>query len=178
MPWQSPCHAPRMLPKRPRLNTFDYVGEYRYFLTFCTAGRHEAFRSATHVELVLAQILRAAAEAGFEVIAYCFMPDHLHLLIEGTAPDSDMKQFARLAKQYAGFYYKQRTKRSLWQPSYWDHVLRDEEDTWSVARYIVENPLTDGLAKSADEYPYLGSCVVDKKALLFAVSCARPWSRD
>jgi REP element-mobilizing transposase RayT len=105
------------------------------------------------------------------------MPDHVHLLIEGAAPNSEMKQFAKLAKQYAGFYYKQRCGRRLWQPSYWDRVLRDEEDTWSVARYIVENPLTDGLARSADEHPFLGSCVVGKRELLFAVSCSKPWTR-
>ena len=135
------------------------------------------FTSAPIVDLVLAQFGRGAHEQGFAIIAYCFMPDHVHVLIEGTAPNSDMKEFAKAAKQYAGFYYKKHTVRSLWQPSYWDHVLRDEEDTWSVARYIVENPLTDGLAQSPDEYPFLGSCTVSKKALLFAISCAKPRAR-
>ena len=166
-----------MLPKRTRFKAFDYLGPYRYFLTFGTAGRDKVFTSAATVELVLAQILRAAVEQGFVIIAYCFMPDHVHLLIEGTAPNSDLKEFGKAAKQYAGFYYKQRTGRRLWQPSYYEHVLRNEEDTWSVARYIVENPLTEGLAARADEYPFLGSCVVAKKDLLFAVSCAKPWAR-
>jgi REP-associated tyrosine transposase len=166
-----------MFPKRTRLKTFDYVGEYRYFLTFCTADRRNVFTSAAIVELVLAQFWRAAHETGFEIVAYCFMPDHVHLLIEAVASNAEMKQFAKLAKQYAGFYYRQRTGRPLWQPSYWDHVLRDEEDTWSVTRYIVENRLPAGLAKRADEYPFLGSCVVDRNALLFAVSCAKPWER-
>src|SRR5262245_32302344 len=166
-----------MLPKRTRLKTFDYVGPYRYFLTFCTAHRERVFCSATTVDLVLAQILRAATEEAFEIVAYCFMPDHVHLLIEATAPNAEMKRFAKAAKQYAGFYYKQRTGKSLWQPSYYEHVLRDEEDTWSVARYIVENPLIAGLAQRADEYPFLGSCVVEKKDLLVFVSCAKPWGR-
>src|SRR4051812_42633895 len=116
-----------MLPKRTLLKTFGYLGPYRYFLTFCTAGRSRVFTSASIVDLVLAQILRAAREQGFSLIAYCFMADHVHLLIEGTAANSDMKAFGKAAKQYAGFYYKQRTGRSLWQPSYYDHVLRDEE---------------------------------------------------
>jgi len=56
-------------------------------------------------------------------------------------------------------------------------VLRDEEDTFSVVRYMVENPLLAKLAQRADEYPFLGSCTVDKQALLFAAACAKPWER-
>ena len=166
-----------MLPKRPRLKTFAYLGPCRYFLTYCTADRHPAFVSSSVVDAVLSQIVRAAAERGFVIIAYCFMPDHAHLLVEGTAPDSDMREFCRLAKQYSGFLYKVRTQRPLWQPSYYDHVLRDEEDTWSVVRYIVENPLVAELAKDADAYPFLGSCVVDKATLILEASCAPRWER-
>lgn len=166
-----------MLPKRPRLKTFAYLGPYRYFLTFCTADRHGAFVVAAIVNLVLSQIVRAAAERGFAIIAYCFMPDHVHLLVEGTAPDSDMRQFCGLAKQYSAFLYKRQAGRALWQPSYYDHVLRDEEDTWSVVRYIVENPLIAKLAYRADEYPFLGSCVVDRATLILEASCAPPWGR-
>jgi len=164
-----------MLPKRPRLKIFDYVGPHRYFLTFCTRERRSIFTTADAVDLVLQQILRAASETAFVIIAYCFMPDHVHLLIEGTAPDSDLEEFCKLAKQYAGFYYKQRYHESLWQPSFDDRVLRDDEGTWSVARYIVNNPLREGLATRADEYPFLGSCVVGKRELLEFVAAAADW---
>ena len=105
------------------------------------------------------------------------MPDHVHLLVEGTAPDSDMREFCRLAKQYAGFGYKLEANRPLWQPSYYDHVLREQEDTWSVVRYIVENPLIAGLAERADEYPFLGSCTVDKATFIFEAASAPAWER-
>jgi putative transposase len=166
-----------MLPKRTRLKTFDYLGPYRYFLTFCTAGRHRAFTNGATVDFVLAQIQRAAAERGSAIIAYCFMPDHVHLQVEGTGDDSDLRVFCRLSKQYSGFRYKQATARQLWQPSYYEHVLRDDEDTYSVVRYIVENPLIANLAQRADKYPFLGSCSVDKTALLRAAACAPPWER-
>ena len=164
-----------MFPKRTRLKTFSYLGEYRYFLTFCTHRRRRLFVGAVVVDLVLRQILRAAVELGFEIIAYCFMPDHVHLLVDGSAPDSDLEQFGKMAKQYAGYSYKREYRSELWQPSFYDEVLRDEEGTWSVARYIVENPLVAGLSKRADEYPFLGSCTVSKQDLLEFVSCAPPW---
>jgi putative transposase len=166
-----------MFKNRPRLKSFAYLGPYRYFLTFCTAGRHPAFTAIEVFDLVLAQILRAANQNRFEILAYCFMPDHVHLLLEGTAPNSDLRQFAKDAKQYSGFHYKRVHGRQLWQPSYYDHVLRDEEDTWSVARYIVENPLIAGLADCADAYPFLGSATVAKKDLLLFAGSSKPWER-
>ena len=86
--------------KRPRLRTFDYLGFHRYFLTFCTADRHEAFRTDAVVDPVLSHILRSASDEAFAVVAYCFMPDHLHLLVEGQAENSVMRAFVRRAKQF------------------------------------------------------------------------------
>ena len=160
---------------RPRLKSFDYTGFYRYFLTFCTADRHEAFRTREVVDPVLSQILRAAGDEGFAVVAYCFMPDHVHLLVEGQAENSHMPAFVRRAKQFSGFWYKQRTGHRLWQPSYFDHVLREEDDTMGVARYIVENPLIERLVERLDDYPFWGSATVGRKELLDAVRWTKPW---
>jgi putative transposase len=162
---------------RPRLDGFDYTGFHRYFLTFCTANRLPAFVRAPPVDLVWSQILRAADGNDIEIAAYCFMPDHLHLLAAGTSPSADLRRFVRDAKQYSGFHYKQEFGRGLWQPSYYDHVIRDEESTWSVARYIVENPITAGLAASADAYPFLGSGIVTRGQLLEYVAAAERWKR-
>jgi putative transposase len=162
-------------PTRTRLPSFNYLGPYRYFLTFCTAGRRKLFIATDVVDLVLAQILRAANEVGFEIPAYCFMPDHVHLLIEGTSATSDLRKFVKLAKQYSGFSYCTASGRRLWQPSYFDHVLREEEDTWSVARYIVENPIRAGLVQTATAYPFLGSATVTVRDLLTFVQIAPSW---
>lgn len=143
-----------------------YQGEQRYFLTFCTEGRRHAFTDAEAVALVLSQILRAATEEGFAIIAYCFMPDHLHLLIEGQRDDSDCLRFIKAMKQYAGYEYKQRYKKKLWQRYGYEHVLRDEESTFDVARYILENPLRARLVERVEDYPFVGSLEFDLKTLL------------
>jgi hypothetical protein len=36
-------------------------------------------------------------------------------------------------------------------------VLRDDEDTRRVARYILENPLRSGLVARVEDYPFVGS---------------------
>jgi putative transposase len=146
-----------MLPRRPRWPDFDYLGKHRYFLTFCTNNRREVFTRADIVELVWWQILRAAGKWCFNIIAHVAMPDHVHLLAEGTLDECDLKRFAALAKQWSCYGYKARERVKLWQPSYYDHVLRDEESSLPFIRYIVENPVRSGLVRRPEDYPYLGT---------------------
>jgi putative transposase len=155
-----------MFNKRPRLDRRCYVGEQRYFLTFCTDGRHPAFKDAAPVATVLEKFLLAAAERAFEIIAYVFMPDHVHLLVEGKDGTSDLCSFVHLAKQRSGYEYSQTTGKRLWQPSYWDHVLRDEESTWDVARYICDNPVRKHLVEKWDDYEFLGSGVMTRNEFI------------
>ena len=73
-----------MLTGNPgHLKAFDYLGPRCYSLTFCCHSRQPLFVTLERVELVLMQIERSAVEQQVAIIAYCFMPDHLHLLVEG-----------------------------------------------------------------------------------------------
>ena len=71
-------------------------------LTFCTDQRSRFFVQEAPVALVRAQILRAAREERFELSAYCFMPDHVHLIASGLDESSDAKAFISRSKQYSG----------------------------------------------------------------------------
>jgi putative transposase len=159
-----------MLTNRPaHLKTFSYMGFHRYQLTFCTDNGRHVFTAPSPVELVLSQISRAAIEQRFAVIAYCFMPDHVHLLIEGQSDDSDCREFIKKFKQYSGFYYSKQCKLRLWQRYGFEHVLRDDEVTANVAKYIVENPVRAGIASNPLDYLFVGSLVYDLKDLIDGV---------
>jgi REP element-mobilizing transposase RayT len=156
-----------MHTNRPhRLKTFDYRGCYRYSLTFCTHFRAQLFVDADVVQLVLSNFLRAAGEEEFSVLAYCFMPDHVHFLAQGNAESSDGKRLIKLGKQYSGYAYSKKYGQKLWQPWGFERVLRDEEASFTVARYIVENPVRAGIAKTAADYPFVGSQVYELKDLV------------
>ena len=60
----------------------------------------------------------------------------------------------------------------LWQRGYYERVLRDEDHTRDVIRYILQNPVRAGLAKSPDEYPFLGG--VDRAKDLNIATSWRP----
>jgi putative transposase len=156
-----------VIPGRPkRLRAFPYVGAYRYFLTLCTFRRTRVFVTNDRVALVLEQIQRAAATHEFAILAYCFMPDHLHFLVEGQSEASGLKEFARLAKQYSGYHYRRRYGSPLWQSNLYEHVARDDERTDAMVRYIVENPVRAQLVQRVQDYPFVGSCVVGRAELL------------
>ena len=148
-----------MFPGRPRrLASVSYVGPARYSLTFCTFDRVPLFTSAALVDAISAQILSVAAASGFDVTAYCFMPDHTHLLIEGTAPSAgSLPAFVKNAKQRSGFYGRRLCGVSVWQPGYFERVLRDSETTQELIAYILANPVRAHLVQHPSEYPFIGS---------------------
>lgn len=143
-------------PHPPRLRSFAYLGLHRYFLTVLTIDHHRVFMSPAVVEPVRSHLLRTANEHRFAVPAYCFMPDHLHALVEGQADCSDFQRFVRLFKQVSGYGHQQAFCERLWSPGYFDHVLRNDEATLLIARYVLENPVRAGLVKTIEEYPFLG----------------------
>ena len=162
-----PTHGPG------HLKAFDYVGLYRYFLTFCTDSRRRLFSLSPAVALVLDQIEHVATDEQFAIVAYCFMPDHLHLLVEGRADWSDCRRFIARAKQFSGFHYARSFGGRLWQRYGFEHVLRNDEATLNVARYILDNPLRAGLVSRVDDYPFVGSRVYTLDEILRTVADAR-----
>ena len=137
------------------LKAFDYIGLHRYFLTFCTDYRQRFFVEKSKVELTLTQILRAATETDVAVVAYCFMPDHVHLLVEGESDSSDCLAFIKKAKQYSGFYFSRANGKKLWQRYGYERIVRDDENTLDVARYVLSNPIRSGLVADLRSIPSL-----------------------
>ena len=101
------------------------------------------------------------------------MPDHVHLLVEGKQPTANFREFVRIFKQRSSFEWNRTHRTILWQRSYFEHVLRDDEDTIGVARYILENPLRAGLVADVEDYPYLGSMTLAVRDLLYSVQIDR-----
>ena len=51
------------------------------------------------------------------------------------------------------------------QSGYHEHILRDDEATESVVRYVLENPVRAGLTAALGEYAFAGSDVYELDAL-------------
>ena len=57
-------------------------------------------------------------------------------------------------------------KEPLWQDSYYDHVVRPEENLAGIACYIIQNPVRARLVASPLEYPFSGSTAWSIEELL------------
>jgi putative transposase len=141
--------------KSARLKDFDYTGWYAYSLTLVTRSRRRYFTAAGVVRMCLEALGQSLRRNGAVVRAYCFMPDHVHLLLQGKH-DVDMREVVRSFKQLSGYRFKLATGERLWQTSYWDHVLRKDEDMYRVATYIWGNPVRAGLCVDYRAYPFSG----------------------
>jgi len=146
---------------------FSYVGCHRYFLTFCTHERRTLFECAETVDATWAHFLRTAIEEDIEIVAYCFMHDHVHMVVEGKSESADLKRFICRAKQRSGYAYgKAHEGERLWQRYGYKHVLRDEESTERVVAYVLENPVRKGWVVHPREYPHIGSQLYGLNELL------------
>lgn len=143
--------------KRIRLKCFDYKGLYGYFVTLCSYDKIQVFQDPKTIEMCLAVMREQGKKYKFLIWAYCFMPDHLHLLIQGSNIDSDFKKFISQFKQKTAFIYKSNKGKKLWQINYYEHVLRKEEDINDIAEYIWGNPVRKGIVEDYRKYPYNGS---------------------
>jgi putative transposase len=163
---------------RPRrIPGYAYLGVQRYFLTICTDRRQEFFRDDKAATMVIEQFLRTASEHDVAIVAYCVMPDHMHLLVDGLDDGAELLPFVKLAKQRAGYQFKQEHGNVLWQKGYYEHVLRDEEQTEDVVLYIIANPVRKQLVLHILEYPYWGSSQYSRDELLHSIGL-RSASRD
>jgi putative transposase len=157
----------------PRLAGFDYVGLYRYSLTICTYRRVPWFTEGSIVVPARTQLLHIMQKYRFDVIAYCFMPDHAHVLLEAQAASCALKPPVQRWKQVTGFAHRREHEPRLWQTGYYDHVLRDDADVLAAAAYIVANPIRGGLAQSILNYPHVGSTRYSMVELAEAIQVRR-----
>ncbi len=110
--------------------------------------------------------------------AFCFMPDHIHLVLLGVSDHSDLIALLRDFKGTSASRARVQGFVALWQKGFYDHVLRSGEALDAVAWYIFNNPVRAGLAKEMGEWPFSGSWMFDWKKLTAPVrEFAPPWKK-
>jgi len=120
-----------------------------------TNERRIVFDNDEAVRATLSCLENARAKHNATIWAYCFMPDHLHLLVQ-MPEEKSLQKFVRLFKQLSGYLLKQVDGLPVWQVSYHDRILRRDEAIHDLAAYIWDNPREAGLVDDWMSYPYSG----------------------
>jgi REP element-mobilizing transposase RayT len=88
------------------------------------------------------------------------MPDHVHLFVRGGR-DFTLSSWIGGLKRAISVALE---SGKLWQPGFFDHILRSNESYAEKWNYVRENPVRAGLVKTADEWPYQGEIIVIDRA--------------
>lgn len=103
----------------------------------------------------LLQILKECKEkSGFKLLAYCFMGNHLHLLLKTEKEDLGLI-FRRIGASYVYWYnFKYKRTGHLFQDRYKSEQIENDSYFLTVLRYIHQNPVKAGLCKKAEQYTW------------------------
>lgn len=91
----------------------------------------------------------------YRLVAWCVMPNHVHVLFETFAGHP----IGKVIHSWKTFTAREINKRlghsgQLWQDDYFDTFMRGDEHQAAVALYIERNPVSAGLVKHATEWPW------------------------
>ena len=153
--------------KQIRIKDYDYSSPGAYFITICTANRENIFWSDCRGELCSTaniplsnigiivnneiQKLNSVYDT-IRVDKYCIMQDHIHFIISINTNESERTRrgelrspvsaptISRVMKQFKGSITKQ-VGRPIWQKSFYDHGIRNQQDYHEIWQYIENNPL-------------------------------------
>ena len=136
-----------------------------YAITTITAGRRPYFSDWRTGRLLADEMRRQDNTGVSQTFAWVVMPDHLHWLFElradGVLGDVVKRVKGRSARRVNAALGESDT---VWQPSFFDHAVRGEEDLRAIARYIVANPLRAGLVGQIGDYPLWDAIWLDPLA--------------
>ncbi|MCQ2441006.1 MAG: transposase [Clostridia bacterium] len=133
--------------KANRLKNFDYSTDGYYFITICTNNKQKLLcdivgDDAHIVPTKYGKIVEKYILSIKGIDKYVVMPNHIHLIIKnenGTMWASSptvsqkIKSFKILTTKSIG--------KSIFQRSFYDHIIRDENDYLRIWEYIENNPL-------------------------------------
>jgi len=165
--------------KRNRLGARAYEGRGAYFLTICTEGRKKLLGDSELVDRLLGVLRKKCAVCFFDVYAYCFMPDHLHLVVIGESDSASLPRFMQAFKSLAARETARLGIAKPWQKGFYDHVLVDGESIDSAALYAFLNPVRANLVRRAEEWPYSGSFLFAwPNVPVISTAFVPPWKKE
>ncbi len=118
-----------------------------YFFTLVTHNRKPFFSDKAVVDILLKAIQQTKIRKPFDLIAYCILFDHLHLLISLPIDDRSFSQIIRNVKRITTKDIRkllEKPRLLIWQDRFWEHTIRDEEDLKNHFDYIHYNPVKHG----------------------------------
>jgi putative transposase len=123
--------------KSIRLKHYDNSQNGYYFVTICTNFNRPYLIDVK--EKISESIHNLTLIDGVKIDYHVIMPTHIHMIIilfECKIPLGEVvRRFKAASSRITGI--------KLWQPNYYEHVIRSEKALYKIREYIQNNPLKE-----------------------------------
>jgi len=129
-----------------------------YFFTVVTYGREKILTHPKGIERLREAFQQVMGKHPFSIDGIVVLPDHIHCLWRLPEDDADFSVRWRLIKRHYSIGFDAavtgRREKRIWQPRFWEHLIRDEEDWRRHMDYVHYNPVKHGYVNAAGDWPY------------------------
>ena len=119
------------------------------------AGLGECWLRKPDIAALVQQALLHFDGARYRLLAWCLMPNHVHIVIEIVDGES-LSDIIRSWKSFTARGANSLLGRTgpFWHPDYFDRYMRDEDHLARTVEYVEENPVKAGLVNVAADWPW------------------------
>ncbi len=140
----------------PKLKHYDNLGTAR-FVTFSCFRREKYLLDSLSRELVIEQLKQARLKHQFKLLAYVFMPEHVHLVLwppEGMKLGRVIGEIkSKMAREYFSITLPLlKGAKIFWLKRCYDHNCRTPDSVREKIEYCHNNPVKRGLVSDPKDY--------------------------
>ena len=119
-------------------------------------GRGACYLRDERIARLVQGALRHFDRQRYRLIAWCIMPNHVHVLIQMM--DEPLANIIQSWKSYTAHEANKLLNRkgTFWMSDYFDRYIRDEQHFVATVEYILQNPVKAGLVDVAEKWPWSG----------------------
>jgi putative transposase len=129
----------------------------RIFFVTTNFSRNQRPMSPQERDIILEILQVQRAKGSLLLFGFVVMPDHVHVLLipRNLGLIATITQFKSTAAKR--LLEMRRSRGPLWQPRYFDNVIRRVRSFWEKLEYIHSNPVNAGLVTHADDWRWSSS---------------------
>jgi len=125
-----------------------------YHITQRGTNRQRVFFTESDRATYLRLLSQNQADAGTRVLAWCLMPNHIHLIAVPERSDSLAVLLRRVHGRYAQMVNARRLRSGhLWQNRFYSCPLSGSH-LWRALAYVESNPVRAGLVERPEHYKW------------------------
>ena len=126
-----------------------------YHILFRVVNQQSIFEEKTDYDKLKETILIVKEEMGFEIYAYCFMSNHVHIVLKEKKDKDISLIMKRILTKYARWYnLKYGRSGALIANRYKSVPVEIDEYFIHLIRYVHQNPIKAGIVQDLTDYPY------------------------